>query len=81
MNTLILKPERQAELEKFAREHGQAPDEALDDAVAAYLQWQSQTFEEDVNAVQEALDDLKAGRSISLEEFDEQMRLKYGLQR
>jgi hypothetical protein len=76
-----IRPERKAELEKFAVEHGQTPADALDDAIASYLQWQTQTFEEDVAAAQEALDDLQAGRSVSLEEFDQQMRLKYGIPR
>lgn len=56
MDTIPLKPERQVELEKFAQEHGQTPADALDDAVAAYLELQTRHFDEDVAAVQEGLE-------------------------
>ena len=48
MKTIPLKPERQAELEEFARRRGKTPAEALDEALAAYLEWESQDFEEAV---------------------------------
>ena len=77
MDAIELNPERRAALVKFAHEHGQAPAEALDAAVASYLQWQ--TLEEDVIAIEEALSDHAAGRSVSLEEFDAHMRRKYAI--
>jgi len=39
------------------------PADALDEAVAAYLELQSEHFDEDVATVQEAIEDLHAGRS------------------
>jgi hypothetical protein len=81
MQTIPLKPERWAELEKFAGEHGQTLADALDDAVAAYLELHTQDFEEAVAAIQQGYDDVKAGDTLSLEEFDEHMRQKYGIPR
>lgn len=77
MTTIPLSPTRQAELERFATEHGQSAADALDKAIAVYLQLQSRPFEEDLAAVKEAIGDLHAGRSISLEEFDSGMRRRY----
>lgn len=81
MDTILIKPERKAELERLAAEYGQSPADLLDEAIASYLQWQIDTFDEDVAAVHEAMDDLKSGRSVSLEEFDQTMRLQYGIPR
>ena len=78
---ITLSPSRQAELERFAQQHGQTPADALDEAVAAYLELQSEHFEEDVAAVQEAIEDLHAGRSVLLEEFDGNMRQRYDIPR
>src|SRR2546425_11417229 len=38
--TIPLKPERQAELEEFAHRRGKTPADALDEALAAYLEWE-----------------------------------------
>jgi predicted transcriptional regulator len=79
--TITLSPSRQAELEQFAQQHGQTITDALDDAVATYLELQGQHFDEDVAAIQEAIEDLHAGRSVSLEEFDANMRQRYDIPR
>jgi len=82
--TITVNPELQVELEKlekFAQAHGQTPAAALQDAVSTYLEAQSEVFEEDVAAIQRGYDDIKAGRTISLEEFDTRMRQKYGIPR
>ncbi|MGH9628749.1 MAG: hypothetical protein ACRD7E_10515 [Bryobacteraceae bacterium] len=81
MDTIPLKPERQAELERFARERGKDPVEALDDALAAYLEWERGAFEADLTSVEEGYEALKSGRTHSLEEFDQHMRRKYGIPR
>lgn len=41
-----LKPERRVQLEEYAQRHGQDPAAALDEALAAYLEWERQDFEE-----------------------------------
>ena len=79
--TITLSPSRQAELEQFAQQHGQTVTDALDDAVATYLELQGQHFDEDVAAVEEAIEDLHDGRSVSLEEFDANMRQRYDIPR
>lgn len=79
--TITLSPSRQAELEQFAQQHGQTVTDALDDAVATYLELQGQHFDEDVAAVEAAIADLHAGRSVSLEEFDANMRQRYDIPR
>jgi len=84
MKTIPLNPELQVELErleKFAREHGQTPAAALQDAVTTYLEAQSEAFEEDVAAIQRGYEDVKAGRTVSLEQFEHHMRRKYGIPR
>lgn len=81
MDTMPIRPEHKAELERLAAQHGQSTADLLHDAIASYLQWQNETFEEDLTAVHEALEDLEAGRSVPLEEFDWHMRHKYGIPR
>jgi predicted transcriptional regulator len=77
VTTIPLDPARQAELEHFATTHGQTAADALDQAVAMYLEMQSLASEDDIAAVMEAIGDLEAGRSVSLEEFDTDMRRRY----
>lgn len=74
-----LKPERLADLEEYARAHGQTPDDALDDLLAAQLAWERNEHEETVAAVLEADEDVKAGRTRPAEEVYKAMRLKHGL--
>ena len=84
MTTITLNPELQVELEKlekFAHAHGQTPAAALQDAVTTYLEAKTETFEEDVATIQRGYDDVKAGRTVSLEQFDNHMRQKYGIPR
>jgi predicted transcriptional regulator len=81
MKTIPLKPERQAELEEFARRRGKTPAEALDEALAAYLEWESQDFEEAVRGIQQGYDDVKAGRTRSADEFLADIRRKHDISR
>lgn len=75
---LPLKPERRAELEEYARLHEQSPEEALDDLLAAQLEWQRQDYADTVKAVAEAYESVKAGRTRSAGEFLEELRVKHG---
>ena len=42
MDMVPPKPERKAQLEEYAQRRGQEPAAALDDALAAYLEWERQ---------------------------------------
>ena len=77
--TIPLKPERQAELEEFARRRGKTPADALDEALAAYLEWERQDFEEAVRGIERGYEDVKAGRTRSAAEFLSDMRRKHGI--
>jgi len=81
MKTIPLKPERQAELEEFARRSGKTPEDALDEALAAYLEWERQDFEEAVRGIHQGYDDVKAGRTRPADQFHSDMRQKHGLSR
>lgn len=37
-----IKPERKAQLDDYARRHGQAPADALDEVLAEALEWEQQ---------------------------------------
>jgi predicted transcriptional regulator len=41
MNTLPVKPERLAALERYAEQHGKEPAEVLDDALARFLEYET----------------------------------------
>lgn len=77
MNAIPLRPERQQELEKFAHEHGQTPADALDEAVASYLEWRSRDFEEAVDGIRQGYQDVKDGLTRPAAEFFADMHRKY----
>ena len=81
MDVIPIKPERKAQLEEYAQRHGQAPAAVLDDALAAYLEWERQDFQEAVAGIQEGYEDMQAGRTQSAEETFEELRVKHGLPR
>jgi predicted transcriptional regulator len=81
MKTIPLKPERQAELEEYARRRGKIPADALDEALAAYLEWEKQDFEEAVEGIQRGYDDVKAGRARPADQFISDLGQKRGLSR
>jgi predicted transcriptional regulator len=81
MKTIPLRPDRQAELEEFARQRGKTPADALDEALATYLEWEQQDFEEAVRGIQQGHDDVKAGRTRPSNEFLRDIRQKNGLSR
>lgn len=79
MSAIPLKPERQAQLEEYAQRHGQDPATALDNALAAYLEWERQDFEEATQAISRGHDDVTAGRARPAAEFLSELRRKHGL--
>lgn len=75
---ITLKPERLAELEKYAQRHGQTPADALDDLLAAQLEWERKDHEETVAAVLEANNDIESGCTVAADEVLNELRTKYG---
>jgi len=69
MDMIPLKPERKAQLEEYAKRRGQEPAAALDEALAAYLEWERQDFAEAVEGVGRGYEDLRAGRTRPAAEF------------
>ena len=78
MQPLILKPERQADLEEYAQLHGQTPADALDDLLAAQLAWEKQDYWEAVEGIGRGYEDVTAGRTRPAEEFFEELRGRHG---
>jgi predicted transcriptional regulator len=81
MDTITLKPERKAQLEEYAHRRGQDPADALDEALANYLEWARQDFEEAVEGIHQGYQDLNAGRTRPAAEFLAVMRKKHDLPR
>ena len=81
MEMLPITPERKAQLEDYARRHGQDPVEALDDALAIYFDWDRQDYQEAVEGIRQGYADFQAGRTQPAEEVFEELRVKYGLPR
>ena len=81
MDMMPVKPERKAQLEEYAKRHGQDPAVALDDVLADYLEWERQDYLEAVEGIREGYEDLKAGRTQPADEALEELREKRGLPR
>jgi predicted transcriptional regulator len=81
MDMIPLKPERKAQLEEYAKRRGQEPAAALDEALAAYLEWERQDFAESVEGVGRGYEDLRAGRTRPAAEFVADLRRKHDLPR
>lgn len=79
MEMMPLKPERKAQLETYAKEHGQSPAEALDDLLAAQLEVEQREYDESVQGALRGYEDFKAGRTSSAEEVFAWLRTKHGL--
>ena len=71
-------PEREAQLDAYARKHGQDAAEALDDMPADYLAREAEELEQTMVALREGLEDMEAGRTRSASEVLEELRLKHG---
>lgn len=81
METLPVKPERLAQLQEYARRRGKSDADALDDALADYLEWERQDYQEAVEGVRRGLEDVKAGRTVAADEFLDKFGKKHGLPR
>ena len=81
MQTLPVRSERLAQLEEFARRRGKSTADALVDALADYLEWERQDYQEAVGAVRQGVEDVKAGRTKRAEHFLDEFAQKDGLPR
>ena len=81
MEMMPVKPERKAELEEYARRRGQDPVTALDEALAVYLDWERQDFNETVEGIRAGHADVKSGHTKTASEFLDNLRQKHGFSR
>jgi predicted transcriptional regulator len=81
MEMVPLTPERKAQLDEYARRHGQDPVAALDEVLGEALEWEGQDYQEAVEGIRRGYEDYKAGRVRPVEESLEELRLKHGLPR
>jgi predicted transcriptional regulator len=81
MELIPIKPERKAELEEYAQRHGQDTAAALDEALAAYLDWERTDYQEAVEGVRRGDEDVKAGRTRPAADFLDELREKHGVPR
>jgi hypothetical protein len=79
MDMIPLNPERRAQLEEYAQRHGQDPASALDSALAAYLEWERQDFEEAIEGIKCGDEDVRSGRTRPAAEFFADMRRKHDI--
>lgn len=81
MNTIPLKPERKAQLEEYAKRRGQDPADALDEALASYLEWERQDFAEAVEGIRRGHQDVRANRTKPASAFLTGLRRKHDIPR
>lgn len=81
MDMMPLKPERKAQLEEYAKRRGQEPAAVLDEALAAFLEWERQDFAEAVEGIGRGYKDVRAGRTRPASEFLGELRRKHDLPR
>lgn len=81
MDMIPLKPERKAQLEQYAQRHGQDPAAALDDVLAAALDWEELEYREATEGIRHGYADFTAGRIRPAEDVFEDLRVKHGLPR
>ena len=81
MDAVPVKPERLAQLEKFARRRGRSTAESLDDVLADDLEWERQDYQEAVEGIRQGYEDVKAGRTKSADQFLDDFARKHGLPR
>jgi hypothetical protein len=60
VDLIPLKPERKAQLEEYAHRHGQDTAAALDEALAAYLEWERQDYLDAVEGSRRGYEDVKS---------------------
>ncbi len=78
---LHLSEERQAQLNAYAQRHGQEPEAALDEVLAAALAWDQLDYGEALEGIREAHEDMKAGRTQPASEVFGELQGQYGLPR
>jgi predicted transcriptional regulator len=70
-------------VERFAEENGQTPAEVVENALAAYIGGEVDEYDDDLEdslaAIDEAIAEVEAGETISLEDFKREIRRDYGL--
>jgi len=81
MTALPINPQRLAELEDLARRRGTTTEEALDEALATYLDWERQDYADAVEGIRQGYDDVRAGRTKPADQFLEDLRRKHDLPR
>ena len=81
MEMVPLTPERKAQLDEYAKRHGQDSAAALDKVLAAYFDEEQQEFREAVEGIHRGYADYQAGRTQTLEEVFRELREKHGLPR
>ena len=79
MEAISITPERKAELDNYAQRYGQSVTDALDEALAAYLEWERTDYREAVEGIRRGCEDMRAGRTRPAAEFLAEMRRKHGL--
>ncbi len=81
METIPVTAERKAQLDDYARRHGQDAATAADDALAAWLEGDEQHYLETVESIKRGYADFRAGRTQPAETVFEELRLKHALPR
>jgi predicted transcriptional regulator len=78
---IALTPARKAQLDEYARRHGQDPAVALDEVLAAWLEEERQEYRETVEAIKRGYANVEAGRMHPAEMVMERLRAKDGIPR
>jgi len=81
MEMIPLTPERKAQLDDYARRHGQDPATAADEALAAWFDEEQQDVAAAVEGIRRGYEDVKAGRTRPAAEFLADLRRKHDLPR
>ena len=79
MDMMPVKPERKAQLEDYARRHGQDAATVLDSVLADYFASEQQEFDEAVEGIREGYEEVLAGLSEPADVVFERLRVKHGL--
>jgi hypothetical protein len=78
MEMLPLRPERKAELDDYAKRHGQDVETALNEVLAEYFAGEKDDYQQAVEGIRRGYEDMKAGRVQSMDEFFEDLRIEHG---
>jgi putative addiction module CopG family antidote len=79
---ILLNPELEKLVAKKVRSgEYETPEAVVQEALQLLLEWDARDLRETRDAVQRALKQSVRGEGVSLEEFDEKMRSKYGIPR